>query len=218
MTKADRPVSRRGAGGSVQAIMNAALDLFSERDFASVTILDITKRVGVAHSLVYYHFRDKEDLFHRTLRDLIERTMQNYEALHKRNSGSVDLINDWFDNNIQLSAPLRKMVKIMFDYSGPQKKSPSVDNAIRDFYRQERDILSSAIRRGMEEGVFEQVDADEVAAFVSTHIDGIFFDAILRKQNDIGEAMGALKAATWLVLGYQAGDSSMLRSAQGKTG
>lgn len=217
MARAQKNAAGRDSRHSVQAIMDAALDLFSERDFASVTIMDITRRAGVAHSLVYYHFRNKEDLFHHTLRDLIERTMKNYEALHNRNSGSVELIDDWFDNNIQLSGPLRKMVKIMFDYSGPQQKSPSVDNAIRDFYRQETEILSSAIRRGIEEGVFHPVNAEELATFVSTHIDGIFFDAIMRREKDIGRAMSALKEVTWTLLGYDTGTGVAFGAGGGRT-
>ena len=44
-----------------KSLMAAAIDLFIERDYSEVTIQDITARAGVTHSLVYYHFKNKED-------------------------------------------------------------------------------------------------------------------------------------------------------------
>ena len=37
-------------------LMSAALDLFAERDFASVTIKDSAHAIGVNTALIYYYF------------------------------------------------------------------------------------------------------------------------------------------------------------------
>ena len=59
--------------------MAAAIDLFSEGDYASVTISDVARRAGVTHSLVYYHFENKDDLFNRSVTNLFETTLSSYE-------------------------------------------------------------------------------------------------------------------------------------------
>lgn len=182
--------------------MAAAIDLFAERDYASVTIQDITRRAGATHSLVYYHFKNKDDLFNKAIRNLITQTIEVYREAGEQHHNPVELIEDWFDNNIRLSRVLRKLVKIMFDYSGPQKGRPSVQKAIANFYQEEHRIIAGNIKRGVDEGYFVKVDATRVAAFVSTHIDGIFYDSFIRDDEDIGPAMENLKWVLWSILGY----------------
>jgi len=186
-----------------ESLMAAAIDLFSECDYASVTIHDITKRAGVTHSLVYYHFKNKEELFNQAVTNLIEITIKGYQELRKNHHDPVDLIDDWFENNIRLSANLRKLVKIMFDYSGSKQGSPSVANAIHDFYQEEHEILTASIAEGISKGHFKKVTPARVASFVSTHIDGIFYDAFIRDKDDIAPAMMDLKWVLWTILGYE---------------
>lgn len=186
--------------------MAAAIDLFSERDYAAVTIKDITKRAGVTHSLVYYHFKNKEELFSRAVTNLIETTIKGYQESRKHHTDPVDLIEDWFENNIRLSPDLRKLVKIMFDYSGPRQDSPSVANAIHDFYQEEHQILAVSVTQGINSGHFREVDPIRVASFVSTHIDGIFYDSFIRDDDEITRAMMDLKWVLWGMLGYEKDD------------
>ncbi|MBS38515.1 MAG: hypothetical protein CMO26_21645 [Thiotrichales bacterium] len=197
-----RKRSRKGEE-RVASLMAAAIDLFAEGDYASVTISDVARRAGVTHSLVYYHFENKDDLFNRSVTNLIETTLSSYEELGQRHGHPVELIEDWFANNLKLSRVLRKLVKIMFDYSGPRSGSPSVEKAIAAFYAQELRVISENVRRGVELDIFRDVDPDRVAAFVSTHIDGIFYDSFIRRDDDMNAAMDDLKWALWSVLHYQ---------------
>lgn len=186
-----------------KSLMTAAIDLFTERDYSEVTIQDITARAGVTHSLVYYHFKNKEELFDRAVKSLIEETIECYRESRRYHDDPVDLIEDWFTSNVKLSVSLRKLVKIMFDYSGASKGSPSVAKAINNFYDEEYNILADNIRRGVELGCFKSVDPVFIASFVSTHIDGIFYSSYIHNNTDIAPAMTGLKTVLWEVLGYE---------------
>ena len=187
----------------ITSLMAAAIDLFSERDYSSVSISDIARHAGVTHSLVYYHFNNKDDLFNKSVANLIETTLTSYQELGDRHGNPVELIEDWFSNNLKLSRNLRRLVKIMFDYSGPRRGSPSVDKAISKFYQQELKVIAENVRIGVEQGIFDNVDPDRVAAFVSRHIDGIFYDSFIRIDDDMNRAMGDLKWVLWSLLRYQ---------------
>jgi AcrR family transcriptional regulator len=193
---------KRGADRAAE-IMTAALDLFAEKDYAAVTTTEIARIVGVRHSLIYYYFDSKDDLFHKTIQNFISETQRNYDNMRELHDDPVDRIEYWLANNIELSRQLRKLIKILFDYSGPKGRPLAVDKAIRKFYVVERDIIASGIREGVAQGVFTAVDPVKVAAFVSTHIDGIFFSSLMRPDTDLAADMAELKAVLWQILGYR---------------
>lgn len=193
--------NRLGAAARADELTSAALDLFAERDFASVTIKDIAQATNVNTALIYYYFKSKEDLFRATIESSVTQALENYKQLREKHEDPVDLIDDWFNNNLQLSEPIRKLVKIMLDYSCSQISSPTIDAAVQAFYDEECSILSDSIRRGIELGVFQPVDPDRVALFVSTHLDGIMVAAMIRPDFDLEAAMHDLRELLWRHLG-----------------
>lgn len=62
-----RPVEETRA-----AILQAALKLFSERGFEGAALRDIAALAQVEHSLLRYHFKDKDALWRAALRHLID--------------------------------------------------------------------------------------------------------------------------------------------------
>jgi AcrR family transcriptional regulator len=204
-TKKKRHTKRKGLDRATE-IKTVALDLFAEKDYAAVTTTEIARIVGVRHSLIYYYFDNKDDLFNQTVESFVHDTLSNYEAMRKMHDDPVEQIEYWFENNIELSGPLRKLIKIMFDYSGPKRRPLSTDRAIKTFYMEERSILATAIKEGIVRGIFDPVDPGGIAAFVSTHLDGIFFSSLMRKDVDLVAGMATLKAVLWQILGYEGGE------------
>lgn len=66
-----KPKARRGAGrppkseerDTQQAILDAALDVFSSKGFYHATLRDIAAAVGIRDSAIYHYFSSKEALF-----------------------------------------------------------------------------------------------------------------------------------------------------------
>lgn len=178
-------------------LMRVAVDLFAEKGYAAVTIQDITAHAGVTHSLVYYHFKNKEELFTRAVIYLIDNNIRSFQRNLDRHSHPVDLLEDWFDYNIQHAEVLKKMVKIMFDSSMSDKQSPHASNVIKHFYDEEKNILSENIAKGISMGIFQNLDPIKIAAFISTHIDGIFYGAWTQSDFNMEEAMSQMKLVLW---------------------
>jgi AcrR family transcriptional regulator len=53
----------RPSQGAREAILEAALDLFMQRDYADVSTAEIIERAGVSKGALYHHFPGKLDLF-----------------------------------------------------------------------------------------------------------------------------------------------------------
>jgi AcrR family transcriptional regulator len=196
---AGRSPNKQSTKGQKRAehLMRIAVDLFAEKGYAAVTIQDITLHAGVTHSLVYYHFKNKEELFNRAVIYLIDNNIRSFQRNIDRHSQPVELLEDWFDYNIQHAEVLKKMVKIMFDCAMSDGKLPHASDVIKHFYDEEKNILSKNIAKGISMGIFKPLDPIDIAAFISTHIDGIFYGAWTQSEFNMEEAMNQMKSVLW---------------------
>src|SRR5512134_612954 len=60
-------------------ILDAALDLFVERGYATTRLDDVAQRAGVSKGTVYLYFDSKEDLFKAVVRSGIVRAIEDAE-------------------------------------------------------------------------------------------------------------------------------------------
>jgi AcrR family transcriptional regulator len=81
-----RAPSRRDAGAKAtrDALVQAALDLFTERGYAEVGTEEIVGRAEVTRGALYHHFKDKRDLFRavheRVESELVQRVAASMES------------------------------------------------------------------------------------------------------------------------------------------
>lgn len=52
-----------GSDGTKELIMETALEMFSKKGYAAVSMRDISGAVGIRASSLYYHFKSKQDIF-----------------------------------------------------------------------------------------------------------------------------------------------------------
>src|ERR1041384_3021557 len=89
VTRPTRNVGKRKAGtrrpapsaARVDKFLSVSLDLFAESNFASVTIKDIAKALGVNTALIYYYFDSKTDLFRATIEYAVGGALAKRSAL-----------------------------------------------------------------------------------------------------------------------------------------
>lgn len=205
------PSQSRKTSPRAVAVLEVAFELFSTRSYAEVTMQDIALGADLTYSLLYYYYKNKEDLFHASVSYSIQKAIENYEQLRRQDKAPVDEINNWLDNNIQLAEPLKRLVKIMMEFSDKRDGSPSVAQEIDYFYEYERDLLCKSIRAGVDQGVFTCESPEGAALFVSTYIDGIFYRASLRSTMDIEAPMHELKRMLWRWLEYTPASEEKLK-------
>lgn len=183
-----------------EALMTAALNLFAERNFASVTIKDIANATGVNTALIYYYFDSKKDLFRRTIEKTVENAFADFDRLDPETDKPDELITQWLDNHLESYDRIHKLVKVSLDYKGAPDGDPAIDEAIRQFYDRERKLLAGCIRAGIEDGMFKQVDADRIAQYISTYLDGAMVRAVILPDFDLPSAVRDLRRTIWDLL------------------
>lgn len=82
---------RPSADPTRERILEAALDLFSERSFKDATTREIAQRAGVTQPLLNYHFRSKDDLWRAAI-DRLFGTLQQTMADRVEGLRDVDVL------------------------------------------------------------------------------------------------------------------------------
>ena len=174
-----------------------ALDLFEKRGFAAVTIKSIGEAAGVNSALIYYYFKDKEDLFRASIESAVDQVFEHFAALRDRHDDPAEIISAWLDTHVELYQVVRKMVKVSLDYAGAPKASPKIDASIRRFYNEEAAILTKCIRDGMARGQFREVDPEATAELISTFLDGAMVRSNILPEFDVKAAVAQFREHLW---------------------
>ena len=197
--------SRVGDRGFNRAeeLLAAALDLFASRNFADVTIKDIGSAVGANTALIYYYFDSKEDLFRATIEAAVERAFKHFRLLRERRTTPPEVIAGWLENHLELYDMICKLIRICIDYASTSKRVVAIDRSISRFYDEERAVLSTAIRAGIDQKLFQSGDPEQIAMFVSTYLDGVMVRSVISPDFKVERAITSLQQLLWQLLGYQ---------------
>lgn len=204
--RAQGEAQRRGdaAKGRDKEFLAAALDLFAERNFASVTIKDIAQALGVNTALIYYYFENKTDLFRATIEYAVENAFANMRALEEGNADPASRIAAWLENHVERFAEIHRFVKIALDFRGSHEGNAAIEATIAGFYAKERALLSAFVKQGIEDGLFKACDPDRMAQYISTYLDGCMVRSVIVPDFDLKLAVGDLHRSVLELLEYQA--------------
>jgi AcrR family transcriptional regulator len=204
--RSGRPSSRREkhSAARVDEFLATALNLFAERNFASVTIKDIAEHLGVNTALIYYYFDSKTDLFRATIEHAVARAFENVRALDNKSADPPTIIAAWLANHVNKYAEIHRFVKIALDFRGAHEGNPDISNTIESFYVEERKLLSKIIREGIKQGLFKPVDPNRMAQFISTYLDGCMVRSVILTDFDLEGAVRDLHRRVLEMLGYSA--------------
>jgi AcrR family transcriptional regulator len=177
-----RPGRHREHVAAETAILEAGLELFAQRGLEGVTTGDIARATGFNPALIYYYFKNKNELFRRAVLLAITRAFTRFEEQRRDDDDPLARILTWIDTHSREFETIAKLMNLSLAHAKEGRPSAGIDKAIRKFYDDERDVLRQAIDQGVASGAFRSVDAANVAAFISTYLDGVFMRAVILKS------------------------------------
>jgi AcrR family transcriptional regulator len=62
-----------------EVILRAARRLFSEKGFKDTSMIELSKMTGAAEGTIFYHFKNREDLFLSTLKNVKNEIIDQFE-------------------------------------------------------------------------------------------------------------------------------------------
>lgn len=180
--------------GTREEIMKATFEALCEHGYANLTIDRIDEAFPKSKSLVYHHYDGKDDL----LLDFLEFMLDNFEsdvpgddyedaAAHLRAVLDRALPDELDDGRAAFTTAL-------IELRAQAAHDPAYNQHFTTSTRFFHERLASIVERGIDEGVFRDVDADRVAALLLTSIDGAMFQ---RVTTDVEETVPAVREELW---------------------
>jgi AcrR family transcriptional regulator len=154
---------RRRKEARPQELTAAALSLFVEKGFAATRLDEVAARAGVSKGTLYLYFDSKEALFKAVIAEGVVPVIEQGEALLQDFPGDpVGLLRailfGWWERigNTELGG----VPKLMFSEA---RNFPDVAAYYHEavIHRGQR-LIRLAINRGIEQGVFRQVDIETI--------------------------------------------------------
>lgn len=148
-------------------ILDAALQLFTEKGFSATRMIDVAKAAGISKGTLYLYFENKEVMFREVVQQRITPHIDQVELLLDEFQGTqADLlrhmINAWW--MAVACTSLSAIPKIIVSESG---NFPELaEYFTRTVVVRSRNLFSKVISRGMLNGEFELYESETVARLV----------------------------------------------------
>ena len=194
-----RPNHHSGKGNEV---LDAALQLFADKGFASTSVREIVLKAGLTKPALYYHFGSKEGL----LRAILEEGLAEFEArVHENVDTAVDArdaLVKFMETCFEVASRKPEIASLIYQVIfGPEGSSPGID--VSDITRRNTALMMYVIERAVREGLIQETNAEQALLLLSGLLN-IHLMAYLKghlKQLDPEMAHQAVDFYLWGVAG-----------------
>jgi len=156
---ATKPRWRRRKSARPEEILQAALEVFTDRGFAATKLEDVARRAGVTKGTIYLYYENKESLFKALVRGTIVPVIAKGEALAQAFTGTArdlfeQLVREYFRlvGDTQLSGIPRLMIAEAGNF--PELARFYYEEVVTRGHR----LMAGVLERGIKAGEFRRVN------------------------------------------------------------
>ena len=182
-------------------LIDAAMELFSEKGFYNTAVSDIVKRVGVAQGTFYYHFPSKNSiadaLVDRYVNPLIKRISSIAGDSSIDVAARLNAILDMLFESMESHRPLLKLLVLPInDFLHSRFQDRFQDRAFP--------IFESLLNEGIQSGQFETDHPEETVQITLAAIAHLTRSHVVKTSRDhISHLRSALRIMLFRSLGYK---------------
>ncbi len=160
---------------TVRRILDEATPLFVARGYQGVSMREIGEAVGITKAALYYHFKDKEELFMAILRESLDELGRILDEAERSEPTARGQVGQAVRGLLGLPAERRALIRVATQEMA--HVSPAVRAAFNGVY-QEKFVgrIVAMLRGGMDRGEVKRVDP-QLAAWLLLGLAYPFFNA-----------------------------------------
>lgn len=158
-------------------ILEAAAQLFSKRGFRETPMTEISRITGAAEGTIFYHFKNKEELFVAILEDFkknIIEEFKNYEGQAEFKTG-LEMLEGIIAFYFRLAATMEDRFLLLHrhDLYELAEVNPVCRGHLEEIFTYFLDLLEQAVSRGQQDGSVRKTDARKMAWIIFSMVDGL---------------------------------------------
>jgi AcrR family transcriptional regulator len=170
-----------------QRLLQAALDLFTERGYAATSVREIVDAAGVTKPVLYYYFKNKEDIYLELFREPFVHFSKVLEDAYNEKGSVRERIVRLFDLIFELFVSRLKEARLMYSiYYGPPQGAPFFD--FDGFHLKMREVIGLIVRKGIEKGELRAVDADTATCLLNGSLNFVMEEQLCHRSPMIGRS------------------------------
>lgn len=150
-------------------IMQAALSLFVEKGYINTTTQDIIDRVKISRGLLYYHFKNKEDILYRMIEHYSEPMVRKLSAVaYDEDKTAIQKMNLFLKSTLISPEEVTREMTTLQDTVNLEQNRYMADQFTHSFLRKVIPYFTHIIEQGISEKVFHVKNPEATAAFLMT--------------------------------------------------
>ena len=170
-----------------KTIMMEALGLFCQQGVATTSLSDIARAAGVTRGAIYWHFKDKEELFlalwHEMCAPLSHLLNASIDVDERDPLGKFRVFLVELLRTLSSCTAHQQMFRIMFKMMQPDSELSAIRELIREEVKQHmqhtRCSLANAVRRGQ---LPSTLPVERAAFWLHASMDGLIINWLNRQE------------------------------------
>ena len=185
--------NRQQSEHTANKILFSGIKLFVERGYHGTSIDGITRAAGVTKGAFYWHFKSKEELLKRVIKEFEKRYVDGLiSTVQKVNGGPAEKLDEYIRYSAAFAYNNRELVVSFTTLSAELLGATphhEVESDIRRVYKKHQDFLSRLIESGKENNVFKkESDSELVALVIMAFHDGVLLHWSMNRGKIAGVA------------------------------
>ena len=186
-----RTAKNQQAGNTMDRILQQAMRLFLEKGYHGTSIDEITQAAELTKGALYWHFRSKQDLLKRIIKEHETRFLDELiQAVGEVHGGTLEKFEKYFRFNSAFAYYNRELcvsfTTLAAELVGAHHQ---IEPEIRRIYKKYQTFLSKLIHQGKKEKIFKkELDPDLAALSIIAFHNGVLLQWSMNKNEINGEA------------------------------
>ena len=172
-------MNKRSAADSREKILNAAINVFSERGYDGTSMRMIACEAGISVGGLYLYYRNKENLYSTLMEKVLEDVSGEMEEAIEKISDPVAALKALIHMRLHYA---RKNKELIIANTREHRFVLGDDVRMRFFDRQRR-LIQKTVERGVASGDFAPCDAGEAAKVIMGVVRGFVFSFVVDTEN-----------------------------------
>ncbi|MEA3431437.1 MAG: TetR/AcrR family transcriptional regulator [candidate division WOR-3 bacterium] len=163
------------------AILKAAVRVFSSKGFIRTTVSDIAREAGFSKSALYFYFGGKEEIFIEIIKKIITDFKEFIEKLGRETISTTEKIEKLFNTVLNYVEEKREIITILYSethslYSFKGKRFKGILQKYKGFFIKG---MKSILSQGIDKGTIRDCDIELLA----TVLRGMLTSLVIYRMN-----------------------------------